>query len=265
MLPAWGVSFVLCWRGLGKSSGPLSKPAFMGLWSLLCAIPFVLLYLNYPVISSRYMMDFAAAFAVAIWVALQLSCQLIRTWSPARPGLILLAILLFTIWWAYQVATSKIFPQTSGGTVTQLRGSKNPDEYAPLIDISSYAWPMDTDYGIPFNGYGWDRADGRTASVVVFFLRGAQRLDLELGPVAGKQIEQSDWDQIRVKIGLEELRRERSKETAKGRMLTFTRSSQVTDPSRIEIAFVALTNAKRSSSRSKFQLQRVRWRDESSR
>ena len=265
MLPAWAASFVPCWRGRNRGSGPINEAAFMGLWSFLSAIPLVLLFLNYPVMSSRYMMDFAAAFAVAIWVALQLSCQLIRRRFPERPGLLSLPILLLAAWWAYQVATARIFPHTGGGTVSQRITPQNRDDSTPLIDLSSYTWPMETDYGIPFNGYGWYRADGRTASIVVFFLRGAQRLEVELRPVDGERVAQSDWDQIRVKIGLEELRRESSRETPAGRTLTFTRASTIADPARIEIAFLALTNAKQSSRRSKFQLQRVRWRDDTSR
>jgi hypothetical protein len=124
---------------------------------------------------------------------------------------------------------------------------------------------MHTDYGIPFNGYGCERADGRTASIVVLFLFGAPRVELELRLVEGLQVDQSDWDQIRVKIGPEELQQESSKETPEGRTLTFTRYSKLADPARIEIAFIAMTSSNKSSRRSKFKLQGVRWRDDVSR
>ena len=188
LLPTWAASFVLCWRGRARSSAPLNEAALMGLWSFLCAAPLGLLYLNYPVMSSRYMMDFAAAFAVAVWVALQLSCQFFRSRFPTRTGLIWLPILLLSVWWAYQVATARIFPHTGGGAVTRLRAPEDSHHSKPTVDMSSYTWPMDTDYGIPFNGYGWDRENGRTASLVVFFFPGAQRVEVELRPVEGKRV-----------------------------------------------------------------------------
>ena len=261
MLPAWAASFALLWRQRVRFSASLSEAAVMGFWSFLSAAPLVLLYLNYPVMSSRYMIDFAATFAVAIWVAFQLSCELIRVRFPARPALFSLPILLLGAWWAYQVATTRIFHHTGGGTVTMVNLPQTPQDSPPLIGMSSYTWPMDTDYGIPFNGYGWYRENGRTASLVVFFLSGAQRVEVELRPVDGEYIEQRDWDQIRVKIGLEDLRLERSRQTSEGRTLTFTRSSRIDDPSRIQIAFIALTNPNDSAGGSKFRLQRVRWRE----
>ena len=260
MIPAWATSFVLCWRGRKRCTGPLNEAALMGLWSFLSAIPLVLLYLNYPVMSSRYMMDFAPAFAVAVWVALQFSCQLIRSWFPTRPRIIWLPILLLSAWWAYQVSTTKIFPHTGGGTTALLMAPEDGHHKLPA-EKSSYTWPMNSDYDIPFNGYGWHRENGRTASLVVFFFPGAQRVEIDLRPVEGKRVEQSDWDQIQVKIGLENLRLESNRQTLQGRTLTFARSSRNTDLSRIEIAFVALTDAKHSARGSKFLLQRVRWRE----
>ena len=264
MLPSWVASFFLCWRRK-SSSEHVNHVAIMAIWSLLSTIPLVLLFLNYPVMSSRYMMDFAPAFAVTIWAGFQLSCWLIRAWAPTRIYLVSLPILLLAIWWTYQVSTIKIFPHTGGGTVAQPNVPKERRDPTLLADMSSYTWPMDTDYGIPFNGYGWDRGNGRTASLVVLYLRGAERVELELSPVEGKHLKQSDWDQIRVKIGLEDLRRESSQVTPEGRKLTFTRSSKITDQSQIEIAFIALTNAKNSAQASDFKLQRVRWQDDVSR
>ena len=95
----------------------------------------------------------------------------------------------------------------------------------------------------------------------MFFFPGAQRVEIDLRPVEGKRVEQSDWDQIQVKIGLENLRLESSRQTLQGRTLTFARSSRITDLSRIEIAFIALTDAKRSARGSTFMLKRVRWRE----
>ena len=264
LLPTWIASFSLCWQRKIFSE-QVNEAAIIAVWALLSSIPLALLFLNYPVMSSRYMMDFAPAFAVTIWAGFQLSCWLMRTLAPTRIHLVSLPIVLLAMWWTYQVSTTKIFPHTGGGTIAQ---PKIPKEYhgTPLpADLSSYTWPMDSNYDIPFNGYGWDQGNGRTASVVVLYLRGAGRVELELSSVEGKHLTQSDWDQIRVKIGLEELRQESSQVTPEGRKLTFTRSSKIADQSQIEIAFIALTNAKNSAQASDFKLQRVRWQDDVSR
>jgi hypothetical protein len=212
--------------------------------------------------SSRYMMDFAPSFAVAIWVALQLSCQRLRKTFPTRSGLVALPVLVLCAWWTYQVLTAEIFSSTPGGTVARVKLKKPVHEPSPLNNMSSYVAPMHTDYGIPFNGYGWQRPEGRTASIIVFFFPGAQRVELELSPIEGRRVDEKDWDQIRVKIGLGELKRERSLQTAESRILTFTRSSKTIDPSHIEIAFIAMTRAEKSLRGSKFYLRGVRWRDD---
>ena len=262
IVPAWGASFLLWWGYRAKRSRLMSEASVMGIWSFLSALPLFVLFLNYPVMSSRYMMDFAPSFAVAIWAALQLSCQLLRRSFPARLGLVALPILVLCAWWTYQVFTAEVFSDTSGGTVARVKLKKVAHELSPLNNMSSYTAPMYTDYNIPFNGYGWRRADGRTASLIVFFFPGAQRVELELRPIEGARVDEKDWDQIRVKIGLEELKRNPSLQTTENRSLTFTRSSKPVDPSRIEIAFIAMTSAEKSLSGSKFYLERVRWRDD---
>ena len=264
LLPTWLASFFLCWQRKIFSE-QVNEAAIMAVWALLSSIPLALLFLNYPVMSSRYMMDFAPGFAVTIWAGFQLSCSLIRARAPTHIYLVSLPIVFLAMWWTYQVSTTIIFPHTGGGTVSQPKIPKEYDNAALPADLSSYTWPMDRDYGIPFNGYGWDRDNGRTGSLVVLYLRGAERIELELSPVQGSHLKQSDWDQIRVKVGLEELRRESSQATPEGQKLTFTRLSKIPDQSQIEIAFIALTNAKNSAQASAFKLQRVRCQDDASR
>jgi hypothetical protein len=115
-----------------------------------------------------------------------------------------------------------------------------------------------TDFGIPYNLSGWKRADGRTTSLVVLFLSGAERLELELTPVDEERVTQKDWDRVRVKVGLEELKFEGMAEGPQGRILTFKRGSPPVDQAQIEIAFIALPSAKKG--KSKFRLERVSWR-----
>ena len=75
---AWGASFLIWWRKRAALATDLTEVATIGVWSLLSAIPLFLLYLYYPVMSSRYMLDFAPAFAVALWVLIQFVGQFVR-------------------------------------------------------------------------------------------------------------------------------------------------------------------------------------------
>ena len=80
-----------------------------------------------------------------------------------------------------------------------------------------------------------------------------------------RRITEKDWDGVRVKIGLEEMKRKSGSMTPQGRTLLFERDSPSTGPSQIEIAFIALTDAKASGGRSKFRLERVTWSKKASR
>lgn len=258
IVPAWAASLVIWWRRRAKPSEHIGEVALMGIWSLVSAAPLVVLYLNYPTMSSRYMMDFAPAFAVALWVSLHLLCQLARARYPQQPAIVIALLLTVSVWWVYQIVTTRIFPDTGGGAVAQINLG-NPPNSPLVIDTSAYARATKNDFGIPFNGYGWKHPNGRTASIVVLFLPGVERLELELTPVNKARVTQKDWDRVRVKVGLEELKLKSVAPSAEGRTLIFERDSPPPDPSRIEVAFIALPSAKESGRKSKFRLERVSW------
>jgi hypothetical protein len=266
IVAAWAASFRIVWLSRANASGPLAEAAIMGAWSFISAAPlFFLLYLNYPVLSSRYMMDFAPAFAVAIWALLQFAGDLVRTRSEARLTISSLLFLLLGSWWGYQVFTAKIFPDTGGGTVDRVAVAPSAHKVPSLIDIESYSKDTNIDrFRIPFNGYGWWRPAGRTSSIVVLFLPGTTRLELDLRPVEGMAVAQGDWDQIQVKIGLDQLALESTSEYADRRTLRFTRAPK-SQPSQVEVAFIRLTEPEASLGQSKFQLERVRWAGASTR
>jgi hypothetical protein len=204
------------------------------------------------------MMDFAPAFAIALWVSLQLFFQLFAVRYPTKPSIVIALLLTVSAWWVYQVVTTKIFPDTAGGTVAEIRRGKVSGSPV-VIGRDAYTRATETNFDIPFNLYGWERSNGRTASLVVLFLSGAGRLELELTPVNKTQITQKDWDHVRVKVGLEEFEFEGMSESPQGRILTFKRASPPVDSSRIEVAFITLTSAQESGRGSKFRLERVSW------
>jgi hypothetical protein len=266
----------------------------MGVWSFLSCVPLVVLYLYYPVMSSRYMMDFAPAFAVALWVLLQISARFVRARAVCVPSesetapssligshslrrtdahfagkcadggsapyAISALCAVFVIWWVYQITTARIFPETGGGVAARPTGpaaSRNAD----LSRLDTNAYFADTDfsgYGLPFNGYGWFADKKWISSLVVVFLRDADEVELELSPSEDVSLTQRDWSKVRIKVGLEWLTLKSSTPTAKGRRLLFSRPSN--REHRIEVAFISLAPAERILGPSKLQIDAVRWR-----
>jgi hypothetical protein len=264
IMVAWLTSFLLWWRARAGSFQVWADIAMIGVWSSLAAAPLVLVYLYYPVMSSRSMMDFAPAFAVAIWILIQLGGQLGRgsylSGQALRYPPYLTYVLALTLggWWVYQVSTARIFAKTGGGVVqAPSRRASAPSSNLPL-DLGEYSSGTDKiGSQIPFNGYGWDPPTGRTGAMVIFFLHDAEGVELELKPVDGVSLDQGDWNQVRVRIGLELLILESSSDSTGGRRLMFWRPS-IHDHPRIEVAFIALTRPEDSLGASKFYLKHVR-------
>jgi len=267
IVTAWGASLLLWWRKRAAPATDLIEIATMGMWSFLSAIPLFLLYLYYPVMSSRYMLDFAPAFASAFWVLIHLFGQFVKGELESDHRLYRLAwiraaaIFAFGSWWVFQVYTARIFPETGGRVIRapMLAGSPRSPPLAP--DFSEYSAGMDIGQTrIPFNGYGWDRLTGRTGAMLILFFRSPGAVELEVRPVEGVFLDQQDWEQVRVRVGLDPLVLTSSLEIAGGRRLTFTRRSRPADQSLLEVTFVALASPNDSLGLSKFRLERVRVR-----
>ena len=147
------------------------------------------------------------------------------------------------------------------GSPRLLRSKARP-QIPIATDFLEYSVEKDIiDSGIPFNCYGWDRRTALTGAMVILFLRNPVGVELELRGVEGVPLDQGDWDQVRVRIGLRSPRLESSLESTGGRRLTFMRPSRPAVQSRIEVAFIALTGAEESLAPSKFRLERVRGLD----
>ena len=90
-------------------------------------------------------MDFAPAFAVAVWTLLQLAARSARAKLASAPAAILA---LCTLWWTYQVTTARIFLETGRGVAA--KPPNFTDRPADLLRLESHAYYPDTD----FDSYG---------------------------------------------------------------------------------------------------------------
>lgn len=259
---SWIASFYLVWIGRAKPSDrsiTANETVVMGIWSFLASLPLFVFYLYYPVMSSRYMIDFAPAFAVALWAFLQFSIQLLRArFAFALPAILALCV-LFATWWAYQVSTAKIFTDTHGGVAAH--APRGPAQMADLSLLNTEAYFPETDfdaYRLPFNGYGWFAKKDWIASIVILFVRAADVVELELIPAENVSLTERDWSRVKVKIGLEWLALKSSTPTANGRRLVFARARPRAQPT-VETAFIVLAHRNQILGPSKFRVEAVRW------
>jgi hypothetical protein len=236
LLAGWGVACWLMWRGgirkrfspalgasadldAGTSSAPrMNVITVLGAWSLLITALLALFYLWVPVISSRYMLDFAPAFAagmLALWLFLVARCR--RWWTG---GLI---CVLLAGWLGLELHWNRSLPGTGGSlSWAEVAGARQrgaSSGVAPRASEHGVALG-DPASGIPFDRTGWDQATGGLSPVVILFAKDPRFLELELESVDDAVIE-ADPEMIRVKVGLEPLERRSVEQTSIGWRVRF--------------------------------------------
>jgi hypothetical protein len=198
-----------------------------------------------------------------MWATIALLSQALRTgWT--RAGTL---YLLFGAWWGYQVLASDTDPQsthfrpiTYAEMKANLERPKPPREPLP----AAYETGMNlSQFGIRFNGVGWDTASGATKAAVAIFIRDPQRLEIEVAPAGESSLPESAYDCIQAKVGLEFLQRESSVATPTGRVLIFSRPRRKIYQTGVQVAFLGMIETHElSEGNSKFRLLRVRWRND---
>jgi hypothetical protein len=263
----WKVSDVNNGIQTENATFSLSGPRWAGytahciaVWSLLGFAMLFAFYLRRPYISSRYVVDFTPAFAAAILLGFgQARRALPAGWLGS--GALYVA---FVLWWTGQMFASSVDPQATRRaplTYAEMKAKierRSPAE-VPLPASHSIGTRLDQ-FGIPFNGSGWEAATGFTTCLVAVFVQDPQLLELELAPAGGDPLAPADYNSVRVKIGLEFLELERSEETDTGRRLIFRGPRRTNYQRGVQAAFLALTRPQELSDRnSKFRLLKLRW------
>jgi hypothetical protein len=237
---SWLISAIK-WVRFAERRGKPTLPTIATLWSLSSAIPLTIFYLRSDVMSSRYMLDFAPAFAAA-FLALAWRCL-----SSARNRLPLwqtYAIALFAgLWWTHQVVSAKFFdppviPITEEGVRERL--SYKP-KFSPLANeyvIEKHP----SDYGIPSNRDGWRSDNGTAMPIVLLYFQHPGRISLEVRPAPGEQIREEDYEVIKVKIGLEWLALESIIARGDSRVLTFSPPQHLPNRNGVQLLVLVLVD-----------------------
>ena len=212
---AWLIGIWTAWKSLyprvspaGERGGFRPPPSYALLifWSALASAPLIVLYLKSPSITSRYMLDFAPAFAAAL---LGVHWFLMESGALSKRRLALCSLALVFGWQGLEIAMA----ESSRGTPLHLTRESLTEIKA--VQPSSFDPPPD-DYkigdslkkwGIQFNGVGWNEKTGRAASCATFFVESPEFLELELTAAPGAHATEASLAVIRAKVGLEYLER----------------------------------------------------------
>lgn len=198
------IILALLWGLRAWSKTPTSErrcknsPLTLGLlWGMTASIPLFAFYLNFHATSSRYMLDFAPAFAAILATAcLQAD---VHARSHAIASLTALGVLT---WMLVEVTLGTPGAQpTPTLTLAEVSASHPRLHDSPALIPTIYEAQSRTNSDLT---RGWHE-QGATEPVVCLFVRNLGQLSLEVRPADGKELTDEQCWAVRAKVGLEEL------------------------------------------------------------
>lgn len=251
-------------------AGAISVPpltAVLAVWSLLATLPLAGFYLYTPVLSSRYMMDFAPAFAVALvaaWLALM---EVLAQWRASAHWPQVLACCAVLVWTGGELSRAECaYGPPESLTWEELEALRKQLEARPAARPLPARYEVRDDlrsFNIPFNGEGWNPRDGTVASCVILFVDSPEFLELDVASVAGARVSEADVAHFRAKVGLEFLRCESITRMAEGWRVRFAGPRRPRYQRGIQPVFIAtVPKEKLAELTTPWRLLRVLWRSE---
>jgi len=246
-----------------KSTGILTESVMMGLWSLASTTLLWAFYLRVPCISSRYMMDFAPAFAVAIgifWLKVSAVIKQSGFAGRALSWTLLAALLCWVGVEISQARCSRGGPQSA--TWEEILAKLKSPVSKLNLPTSTYLAGFDFERtGIPFNGTGWSPGTNTVASAVILFIDDPQFLELEVFVTEAETSTSLPF--IRAKVGLESLIQESCTRRPHGCVLRFSRPTRARYQRGIQPLFLAIGPKEKLADRSTpYHLLRVSWKQD---
>ncbi len=242
-----------------------SEVEILGLWCLLSVLPLLCFYLWFPVLYSRYLLDFAPAFSAGFVGVIWLFKRSIGARIEFAMRCVIVVGVL--VWWGIQIDRIHAQGVSESSTITH-------DELGRLLNSevsvyrkmpAVYETSMEVhEYVNQFNGSGWNSRSGNTRASIALFVEEPEFLELTVAPVSGVELAPEDYEIIRAKVGLEFLELESMTPTEEGMVLRFSGPRRKRYQGGIQVVFVAfMTGDELHESWSRFRLLRVRWNDAS--
>jgi hypothetical protein len=180
------------------------------LWSVLVSALLIGFYIKAPVIASRYMLDFAPAFAMTLAGGLRLGMDKLAACKTRQLRWVAVFCISFiSVWLTSETIVSKTMkspPQslTRNDVSQQMVRSESPFKQLP----SGYqTGDFIEQTKIPYNGAGWNSKDGETSVCIIFFVDNPEYLQLDLSLAPHAVLTETALDSIQAKVGLEFLKR----------------------------------------------------------
>ena len=220
------------------------------IWSTLSAIPLLYFYMNTPVISSRYMLDFAPAFAVMAISAWLLLINLSQNLVVKT-----IAFISFFIWFGTQfLLIESNYGPPSGMRYKSMYYLKRSFQHKSQINSIDQLKNIDAKVGnnnIPFNLTGWNLGVnnvndtssilGSVSSIVIVFMKDIEFIELKIAPLNNLDITPS-INHIRIKVGLEQLALHNYVETPDGYTVLFKKPTNQKWCEGIQVVFISFVS-----------------------
>jgi hypothetical protein len=222
------------------------------LWGLLSAAPMFFFYLRVPALCARYLVDFAAAFAVLTVVVWAWINQL-KDWKRIS------GMVLFFAWLSWEITHVTSFGPSRSliWRETTFKETKGLHKIMPNLGTEIF---KSGSSGIRFDGSGWNGSSGAIKCHVIVFVESPRFLEIDL-TVASDAVEKPDPHWIRAKIGLEFLEKESIVLTEQGWRVRFRGPHRAQYQNGIQPAFIATVPKERLGQEdTSWLLKRVRWR-----
>ncbi|MDX2092140.1 MAG: hypothetical protein SFX73_30020 [Kofleriaceae bacterium] len=256
LIVAGMVLAALAWRKRGEARGD-AVDRWLGVWALIGLLPLFVFYLRAPAISSRYQLDMAPAFAAWLVIAWRAG----SAWLTARgKGVLGFAVLLAL--WATAIATSHKRGRIAADPTDREHARASTAKIASPVVVprtmpTQYVqgdpmWIATKDHEAPLylNGIGWDVVTGRAPVAAHFFVEAPQFVEVVVEPADAE---------VRVAIGLEQLRLASTTKTDAGAVLRFELAHPLEG---LRVAFVAFgPDTEIDQAQSNTVLRSIRWRD----
>jgi hypothetical protein len=234
------------------------------IWAMLASIPLIFFYLRTPVIASRYMLDFAPAFAsalIGLWGWAIENCE----YSRRMDGMLLLLLFAIVGWQASEVliGTSRTESTLSQTWKESMLQSSRPRPPVKKLPNEYKIGDLVANWNIPYNGNGWNATNGRLMCCAIIFVESPRFVELQLTQPVATHTNEICLADIRVKIGLEFLSLKSIVRTNESWVLRFGGPNEQRYQRGLQTVFLAsvpeMALPKFATTPSPWTLQRVRW------
>lgn len=236
LLVAWLVVAVVWARNRRGGSCSDEIIQWSGLWSLCSFMMLFCFYSRFPVLTSRYLVDFGPAIVLGI-ASLYLYLTYFIHKSLSQYSFLVNITLgaVFSGWILFSILNAKIIPiyqdiseaertniassEIARNKIAQMRQMEGPS-----LPTGYRCGDRETTFGVPCNNYGWKTAtDCGVFWTTTHFLKNPTCLALYVEPLetVDKRLEDYSDSEIQVKLGLMSLDRISEMQVGQGKVITY--------------------------------------------